>query len=276
MLLVRDHPNVDFYRGLSALTSGITDLRAAFEIGRNIKQAAQLASTLGLIVENEMGMADPMDSAFAYADVPPPGQSGLRVEEVMGGTIQYFRAGAQEKISQLKNEIPSEATDRLVERLIRQSLLGAGLPVEWFWKNENGGADVRATTEKVNRIVKDRQDVLRMHAKRVIGYVVSKAIKLGQLPAYKGKDTGGFLRWGFTTPPVLTVDAGRVSSAQLDAYKAGMINMTEIAGEGGKTLDEHLDEREAEMLNIRSRCERTGLPFSDFVLQTPNGNPTQI
>jgi hypothetical protein len=276
MILVRDHPNVDFYRGLSALTSGITDLRAAFEIGRNIKQAAQLASTLGLIVENEMGMADPMDSAFAYADVPPPGQSGLRVEEAMGGTIQYFRAGAQEKISQLKNEIPTEATDRLTERLIRQSLLGAGLPVEWFWKNENGGADVRATTEKVNRIVKDRQDVLRMHAKRVIGYVVSKAIKLGQLPAYKGKDAGGFLRWGFTTPPVLTVDAGRVSSAQLEAYKTGMVNMTEIAGEGGKTLDEHLDEREAEMLNIRSRCERTGLPFSDFVLQTPNGNPTQI
>lgn len=115
-----------------------------------------------------------------------------------------------------------------------------------------------------------------MHAKRVIGYVVSKAIKMGQLPAYTGKDVGGFLRWNFTTPPVLTVDAGRVSSAQLDAYKAGMINMTEIAGEGGKTLDEHLDEREAEMLNIRSRCERTGLPFSDFVLQTPNGNPAQV
>jgi len=33
-----------------------------------------------------------------------------------------------------------------------------------------------------------------------------------------------------------------------------------------------LDEREAEMLNIRERCARSGLPFTDFVLQTPNGN----
>ena len=275
MMLVREHPNVDFYRGLSSLTSGIMDLRAAFEIGRNIKQAAQLASTLGLIVHNEMGMADPTDQAFAYADVPPPGQSGLRVEERMGGTIQYFRAGAAEKLEQLKNEIPSEATDRLTERLIRQSLLGAGLPVEWFWRNENGGADVRATTEKVNRIVKDRQDVLRMNARRAIGYVVSKAMKMGALPAYKGPDVGGFFKWTFTTPPILTVDAGRVSAAQLDAYRAGMVNMTEIAAEGGKTLDQHLDEREAEMVNIRERCARSGLPFSDFVLQTPNGNVAQ-
>jgi hypothetical protein len=275
LMLVRDHPNVDFYRGLSSLTTGIMDLRAAFEIGRNIKQAAQLASTLGLIVHNEMGMADPLDQAFAYPDVPPPGQSGLRVEERMGGTIQYFRAGAQEKLEQLKNEIPTEATDRLVERLIRQSLLGAGLPVEWFWENNNGGADVRATVEKVNRIVKDRQDVLRMNGRRAIGYVVSKAIKLGQLPPYKGNDPGGFLKWSFTTPPILTVDSGRVSAAQLDAYRAGMVNMTEIAAEGGKTLDQHLDEREAEMINIRERCARSGLPFSDFVLQTPNGNVAQ-
>ena len=273
MMLIRDHPNVDFYRGLSALTTGIMDLRACFEIGRNIKQAAQLASTLGLIVHNEQGMADPLDQAFAFPDVPPPGQSGLRVEERMAGTIQYFRAGANEKLEQLKNEIPTEATDRLVERLIRQSLLGAGLPVEWFWKNDNGGADVRATTEKVNRIVKDRQDVLRLNAKRAIGYVVSKAIKLGQLPAYRGTDAGGFLKWNFTTPPILSVDAGRVSKAQLEAYRAGMITMGEIVGEGGKTLDQHLDEREQEALAIRERMKRSGLPLSDFVMLTPNGNP---
>lgn len=273
MMLVRDHPCVDFYRGLSALTSGILDLRAAFEIGRNIKQAAQLASTLGLIVHNEQGMADPMDQAFAFPDVPPPGQSGLRVEEHMGGTIQYFRSGANEKIEQLKNEIPTEATDRLVERLIRQSLLGAGLPVEWFWKNDSTGSDTRATIEKVNRIVRDRQDVLRLAGKRAVGYAISKAIKLGQLPAYNGPDPGGFLKWSFTTPPILTIDAGRVSAAQLAAYRAGMVNMSEIVGEGGKTLDQHLDEREQEALAIRARMERSGLPLSDFVLLTPNGNP---
>jgi hypothetical protein len=264
---------VDFYRGLSALTSGITDLRAAFEIGRNIKQAAQLASTLGLIVENEMGMADPLESSFANPDVPPPGQSGLRVEEAMSGTIQYFRAGAQEKISQLKNEIPSEATDRLVERLIRQSLLGAGLPVEWFWKNENGGADVRATTEKVNRIVKDRQDVLRMHAKRVIGYVVSKAIKLGLIDPYPGSDLGGSLKWEFLYPPTITVDSGYANADAREAYKLGMRTLTDILAESGRTVEQMLNEREQEELQIRERMQRSGLPESSFRILTPNGNP---
>ena len=60
---------------------------------------------------------------------------------------------------------------------------------------------------------------------------------------------------------ILTIDAGRVSAAQLAAYRAGMVNMSEIVGEGGKTLDQHLDEREQEALAIRARMERSGLPL---------------
>jgi hypothetical protein len=263
----------DQSRGFPAFTAAIRDLRTTLSIGNNIRQAAELASTLGLIVHNEMGMADPLDPAYALQDVPPIGQSGLRVEERMGGSIQYFRAGAGEKLEQLKNEIPTEATDRLLERLLRNAMLAGGFPPEFFWKPaEASGANSRMVVEQVNRKIARTQHILKAACKRRIGYFVSKAIKLGQLPPYKGKDKGGFLKWTFTRPPILTLDQGYANSAALDAYRAGLRTMTEIVGEGGHTLEQHLDLREKEGIAIRERMERSDLPLECFVTFTPNGN----
>jgi hypothetical protein len=105
---------------------------------------------------------------------------------------------------------------------------------------------------------------------------VSKAIKLGYLPAYKGKDRAGFLQWTFTRPKMLTVDRGYAEGAALDAYRAGLATLTEIVGENsGNTLDQHLDIREREALAIRERMQRSNLPLDAFITMTPNGNPPQ-
>ena len=260
-------------RGMPAFTAAILDLRDLTTTQGYIKQAMLIASSIGLIEHNEMGMADPLDAAMALSDSIPTGTPGVMAETFMGGMVRYFKANSGAKLEQLKNEIPSDSTERLMERLMRNALLGAGMPPEFYWKPEGSGANVRMVVTQVNRTVADRQDLMKQVAKRRIGYAISKAIKLGMLPKYKGSDQGGFLRWGFSMPPILTADAGYAGQDAREAYKLGMRTLTDILGEQGKSLEQHLDEREREEVAIRERMNRSGLPESSFRILTPNGNP---
>ena len=264
----------DQVRGFPCFTSALLDLRDLTTVQGYVRQAAMLASSIGLIEHNEVGMADPNDPAYQLMNTETPvDQQNLIGEELYGGTVRYFRAGSGAKLEQLKSDVPSDATDRLMERLIRNALIGAGMPPEYYWKPEGTGANVRMIVSKVNRTINDRQDLLRAVAKRRVGYAVSKAIKLGLLPKYKGKDLGGSLKWSFTLPPVLTVDAGYASQDTREAYKLGLKNLTEILGEQGKTLEQHIEERANEEMAIRMAMEKYDLPQSSFRMLTSNGNP---
>jgi hypothetical protein len=148
------------------------------------------------------------------------------------------------------------------------------MPYEFFWDpSKLSGPAVRQVISKVNRSVSDRQTLLRSVAKRRVGYAVSKAIKLGMLPPYPGSDIGGSLKWEFLYPPTLTIDQGYANQDAREAYKLGMRTLTDILSESGRTVEQMLDEREAEELAIRERMQRTGLPESSFRILTPNGNP---
>jgi capsid protein len=275
MDFIREPVAPDQTRGLPAFTSAILDLRDLMTMQDYVRQAAKLAAAIGLIEHNEAGMADMADPAYALQRTGPS-QQGIVGEEIFGGTVRYFRANSGAKLEQLKSEVPSEATNSLMERLLRNALHGAGLPYEFFWDaSKLGGASVRAMVAKVNRTVADRQDLIRPAAKRRVGYAVSKAIKLGILPQYRGNDLGGSLKWSFTTPPQVTVDAGYANADAREAYKLGMRTLTEILAEGGRTLTDHLDEREREEVEIRTRMERSGLPESAFRV-IPGVTPQQM
>lgn len=264
----------DQVRGFPCFTAALLDLRDLTTVQGYVRQAAMLAASIGLIEHNEVGVADPHDPAYQLMNTDSPnGSQALVGEELYGGTVRYFRAGSGSKLEQIKNDIPSDATERLMERLIRNALIGAGMPPEYYWKPEGTGANVRMIVSKVNRTINDRQDLLRGAAKRRIGYAVSKAVKLGILPRYKGKDLGGSLKWSFTLPPVLTVDAGYANQDTREAYKLGLKNLTEILGEQGKTLEQHIEERAREEMAIRQAMEKYDLPQSSFRMLTSNGNP---
>jgi len=262
----------DQSRGFSAFAASIRDLRSVLNLNNNLRQAVEMATTIGLIIENQMGMADPTENAFAVDDYPGPRQSGLRVEERMAGTTMYFQAGAGEKISQLKNETPTPQTEAFIERLLRNAMLGAGFDPEFFWRPEGTGANTRLVVEKVNRNIARTQHLLATSCRRRLGYAVSKAIKAGALPKYRGEN-GGFLKWGVTKPAILTVDQGYFDAATLAAYRGGLTTMTDIVSAShGRTLEQHLDLKEKEALAIRERMERSGLSMDMFVTLTPNGN----
>jgi hypothetical protein len=150
------------------------------------------------------------------------------------------------------------------------------MPPEFYWEPKGTGANVRLIAQKVNRTIQDRQQTLAVSAKRRISYAVAKAIKLGLIPPYKGKDQGGMLKWDFSFPPVLTTDVGHAGNDAREAYRLGLRTMTEILAESGRNIEQHLDERAMEEIAIRERMQKYNLPESSFRVLLATGNPPDL
>lgn len=276
-MLTMDPREVDQVRGISAFAPAIRDLLSLKDLGDDIQSASRMASKIGLLVTNQQGMADASDAynALSENNIPQCGP-GLRITPMAGGRIEYLTANAGESINQIDAKIPTEAQDRLQERLIRNALLAAQWPPEFGWDmTKLGGASARIILEQVNRVTSERHAYLSAFCKRRCAFAVAKFVELGILPPYTGADAnrGGAYQFRFTEPARLTADSGYASRDAIEAYRAGMRSMTDILASGSKTLEEHLDEIEHEEMEINKRVQRSGLSRDVFGLLTPNGNP---
>jgi capsid protein len=276
-MLTMDPRESDQVRGISAFAPAIRDLLSLKDLGDDIQSASRMAAKIGLLVTNQQGMADASDAYNALTEnaIPQCGP-GLRLTPMAGGRIEYLTANAGESINQIDAKIPTEAQDRLQERLIRNALLAAQWPPEFGWDmSKLGGASARIILEQVNRITSERHAYLSAFCKRRCAFAIARFVELGILPPYPGSDAsrGGAYQFRFTEPARLTADSGYASRDAIEAYRAGMRSMTDILASGSKTLEEHLDEVEREELEIKKRVERSGLTRDVFGLLTPNGNP---
>jgi hypothetical protein len=276
-MLTMDPREVDQVRGISAFAPAIRDLISLKDLGDDIQAASRMAAKIGLLVTNQQGMADAGDAynALTETNMPQCGP-GLRYTPMQGGRIEYLTANAGESIDQIDAKIPTEAQDRLQERLIRNALLAAQWPPEFGWDmSKLGGASARIILEQVNRITSERHAYLSAFCKRRCAYAIAKFVEMEMLPPYTGADAsrGGAYQFRFTEPARLTADAGYANRDAIEAYRAGMRSMTDILASGSKTLEEHLDEIEHEELEINKRVQRSGLSRDVFGLLTPNGNP---
>lgn len=276
-MLTMDPREVDQVRGISAFAPAIRDLLSLKDLGDDIQAASRMAAKIGLLVTNQQGMADPGEAYNALTETALPNcNPGLRLTPMAGGRIEYLTANAGESIQQLDAKIPTEAQDRLQERLIRNALLAAQWPPEFGWDMSRlGGASARIILEQVNRVTSERHAYLSAFCKRRCAFAVARFVELGILPPYTGPDAnrGGAYQFRFTEPARLTADSGYANRDAIEAYRAGMRSMTDILASGSKTLEEHLDEVEREELEIKRRVERSGLTRDVFGLLTPNGNP---
>jgi hypothetical protein len=190
----------------------------------------------------------------------------MTMERLEGGTITYFKAGTGSKLEQFVNLRPGADWDQFQDRLARKALLGIGWPYSLCWKPDGqNGTQERAEIEKARTTILDRQELLRPMAQRILGYAVSKAINSGYLPEYPGTDLGGQLKWDFTLPPRFSIDLGRDGAARREDYKLGFKNLADVVAEQGEVLDQHLDARERETVDIVQRAKRisdsTGIEF---------------
>lgn len=269
LILTFDPEWADQLRGLPLFSHALNDLRDADQ-SQYWEQLNQMASSSRTLIEtNEAGTADVNDPGLMLSgQIGSDGitNEGLAIERLEGGTVTYFKAGTGSKLEQFVNMRPGADWDQFQDRLARKALLGVGWPYSLCWKPDGqNGTQERAEIEKARTTILDRQELLRPVAQRVIGYAVSKAIKSGILPEYRGTDEGGFLKWDFTLPPKFSIDLGRDSAARREDYKLGFKNLAEVIAEQGQVLDQHMDARERETVDVINRAKRisdsTGIDF---------------
>jgi hypothetical protein len=277
-ILVSDPDVPDQVRGLPGLTHAIQDLLDLKSTVGFEKQAAMLASSIGLIEENEQGGPTNMLSLMQQAQagsppiVVPP---GITMQQFAGGLVKYFRSGTGGKMQVLQNRNPSENWERFMQRLERQACVGLPWPFELALDaSALSGTNSRLVIGQAMRAIQDRQELFRPIAKRIIGYAVAKLIKMGRLP-----ESPEWFRWDFTLPPRLSVDYGRDKMADQADWRAGIQNLCDILDAEGKDLEEHLIRRAREVALRKIIAKKVGTEFGveiaddEMALILPNGQP---
>lgn len=249
-------------RGLPCFTHAILDLRDLRTVQGYERLASQIASSIGLVEHNETGMPDlndPINLRAGINALAVDGTANVTAEDMVGGSVKYFRAGSGSKLEFMKNERPGAAWESFMNRLIRNAYSGAGWPYEMSWDSTAlGGANIRLIVSKAMRAVEDRQDLVRPAAKRVVGYACAKAIKNGDLAP-----SADWWKWDFTMPQKLTVDYGRDAKAQREDYLCGLVNLGDILAERGGTLEAHIAARKQENADLEAAGLPVPGPFQD-------------
>lgn len=265
MIFLYEPEWADQVRGLPCFTHAILDLRDLRTVQGYERIASQIASSIGLVEYNETGMPDLTDPATLLRPGLPGYTSqldsgtGVTAEEMVGGSVKYFRANSGSKLEFLKSDRPGEAWESFMNRLIRNAYSGAGWPYELSWDSTKlGGANIRLIVSKAMRAVEDRQDLLRPAARRIVGYAIAKAIKNGRLRPSKD-----WFRWDFGMPQKLSVDYGRDEKTMRENYLCGLINLTDIVAERGGNIDTHIATRKAENQKLLDAGLPVPGPFQD-------------
>jgi hypothetical protein len=277
-ILISDPDTPDQVRGLPALTHAIQDLLDLKTTVGFEKQAAMMASSIGLIEENEQGGPTNMLSLMQQAQAgaaPFPTPPGITMQQFAGGLVKYFRSGTGGKLEVLQNRNPSENWERFMTRLERHACEGLPWPFELaIDASALSGTNSRLVIGQAMRAVQDRQELFRPVAKRILGYAISKLIKLGRLP-----ESPEWFRWDFTLPPRLSVDYGRDKTADQADWRCGIQNLSDILDQEGKDLEEHLIRRAREVALRKLIAKRVGAEFGvtieddEMALILPNGQP---
>lgn len=270
-------------RGIPALAASVNKLRDALQ-SHEWEQLAMLAhSSIVFTEDNETGGPDPSDprSLAMMASPSDAGASGLQSQQLMGGLVKYFKANSGGKLNSFSSLRPGDSWEKIMDRIIASAMRGINWsPMLAAGRDNPGGQLARADIDQCNKGVTDRQDLLRYPARRMVGRAVCKAIKIGDLPPYPGKDMGGMLKWGFTLPGEISIDDGRDRANDRADYVLGLENEDDIlARRGHGSVEDHLYRR-ARIAGRRKQIQaevsaEMGVEIGDNDMQllAPNGNP---
>ena len=261
-------------RGLSGLTHCINDCRDIIQSVEWERLNMLQMSSMTMVEHNEHGGPDP-DDPFTALSQNQGSDSGITVQSLDGGTVRYFRANSGGKIECVTNDRPGNPFNEFHSKLLRSAYAGLGWPYAFYEGHGTGGGTAQRTEiAMAQKAIEDRQDILFYAAKRIVGYAIAKAQKRGDLP-----QSTDWWKWKFSTPPKLTIDDGRVLKELDGLWKIGGINMREIVEMRGKTLEEHFEERAAEValrkLAAKAAADKYGVEIDEreMSMLTPNEQP---
>ena len=252
---------------LSAVTGDLQDIKELREYELNAQKAA---SSIALVEHNEDGYAD--DSEAFIDQTIDDGNLTTTLETLEGGAIRYFRAGSGSKIEVLDRNRPGANAQDFENTILRSAFQALEWPFDLSLDpTKIGGAVVRLVTAKAQRTVEKNQRLVRKIAKRIDGYALAKAMKLGLLPQPKG---GDWYSWHYQGPRKISVDGGRDAAAGREDYKLGLTTLQELYADRGLHWEDEVEKRISEQRFVLDLADKYGIDPNRVQLLTPNGLPT--
>jgi len=279
MIHVTEQKWHDQERGLPEFSASFNQLRQS-ELSQDWELLAQqMVSSYALVEYNEHGapdIDDPLNSL--NTDFGEATDKGLVVEEFSGGAVKYFQSNSGGKMDTITSNRPSDMWDRFQDRIGRVACSGAKWPFELVWKPEGlNGNSVRHVQEMARMSVSSRQCTLVNAYRKVLSWAASLLISRGVLPMPSNPmDVASF---GFIMPAKFSIDPRHDAKTQIELYKMGIVNLTQILRERKRKLVSHYDERCYEVtlrdLKIAEWEEKTKVKIDkrEIIMLTPNEMP---
>lgn len=230
-------------RGYPALSHGLNDGRDALQAHEweRLNMLGRSAHTL--IEHNETGVSDNHPQSHFDTDgdtVASGAPNDVTTNTLFGGIYKTVRAGSGFKLESVKHDTPGETWESFQDRMIRKMCSGIPWPFSFVWEGQGkgGGTSERRDIMQARQTIEDMQCTLERHAVTIMGYAYKKLVKLGRI-----EDSVDWWKWSFSKPPKLTVDDGRVSKANLELWRAGILNDEDLLSDLGKDHNEHFRNR---------------------------------
>lgn len=282
MIRVREMDLGDETRATPATSHAINQGRSILSLLENEQDFLEMASRINILEWNESGGLDPSDpqNLLSLSGAPPPGSptadplgvtnppptNGSRkayYEWLQKAQTRYFNANTPgAKLQAFQFQRPPEEWHRFMDKLGR-------FLIDNIWpyhlvdrESDLGGAQVRGLLSRANRIILDRQSLIRRAARRCIQYAVAKASKIDRIP-----ETEDWWMWDFTLPARITVDYGRDAKSDLleiDGEIKDPAEAVEARGESYETFLLKFYRNQALKQKIRRQVEtETGETLTD-------------
>jgi hypothetical protein len=270
----------DQVRGVSTLGSSVVDWQDIDEVRRFELLAQKAGSTVAMMETNETGQADPAKALLqSPASFDATNQlTAPAVQSIDGGAWHYFKSNSGSKLEPFRNDRPPDAATRFWDSVMRQAMHGMGWSFDFSLDpSKVGGAPFRVIVDKINRTVGMLQSlVLEPTCRRLDGYRVAKAIKLGQLPA-----STEWWKWTYQGPALITADKKYDSDVSMQEMDAGVKSLAKSCAERGDYWEDVMIQREIEAADLLARAKRlsatSGVPIELCITllrkPTPNGVP---
>jgi hypothetical protein len=276
MVRLRELEIGDETRAIPATSHGINQGRSILSLLQNEQRFLELASRIALIENNELGGLDPNDPQNALLVRPAPPGGNLDGEPAPQNPARsaYDEYQEQAQTRYFRGKDGGSLTPFQFQRPAKEwhDFIGVELRflIDPIWpyylvdrEGELGGANCRALAARANRLVQDRQDLLRKAARRIVQYGVAKGSKIGRIP-----ESDEWWMWDFTLPPRITVDFGRDAKAELLEIEGEIMDPAEPIEARGKSYEEFLFQfyrNQARKRQIKAQVEQeTGVDLSDL------------
>ena len=240
----------DQVRGFSKLASAIMDLQA-FKDSRDNELLAQIVCSGETIHEhNDTGQFDAAKASLLTARTfnASNQNTGVTVETLEGGRYRYLRANSGNKLESFHYDRPGSNVMNYQENVARDCFRS----IDWDYyfsvdPSKVGGASLRIIIDKINRVLSRRRRMLKKAARRIHGYALAKAMKIGLLPW-----NDDWWKWIYQTSGKLTADAQYDSSVSVQGLANVIVSPQRVCGERG----EYWEDVQDEWMDAQARFQR--------------------